>query len=415
MTGARRLRLGAVAAAVIMLFVVTTMQSTDTAPVEVPANVQTADVVVANTRRPSNADGAGDSRRSAATVDTAARRAWGGAVPEWGSVRATSCASSTVTLHRSKGSSNDDDAVTPATANSDAAEDAANSERSMCCPAVAGDIDLGRTMRHLISRLACETPPSSGDAETGAVASAARPRARKRPLRVMQVGANTGDNANDHLVLFLKLGVAHAVLLEPVPWLFKRLSKTYEPHASVVKLLNAAMTLTDGNVTFTAPKESARGWIPQMGGLELPGSSARKVQKMGWGKHFEKITVQGITFKSLMESAGWTPTESDKAAGDAGLDVFVVDAEGFDANIVNFVLDAVVSDGPQSPRVPVIQYEWKHLKPEVRQELKRRLGLLGYCVVQVHYDEIAYIANAVGLGGQPAAAACAQSFLISAV
>jgi FkbM family methyltransferase len=199
-------------------------------------------------------------------------------------------------------------------------------------------------------------------------------------MRVVQVGANTGDNANDHLVNFLKSRVAQGVLLEPVPWIFRALSKTYDRFSSSVQLINAAMSETVGNISFVAPNEKARGWFPQMGGINLPPKSLRSIKSKGKLNLFDKITVKSVTFESLLRSVRWESHVPD---------VFVVDAEGYDAVIVRMVLSSVQRLWGEESRIPILQFEWKHLLRAVREELWETLRRLGYCITQVHYDDIA--------------------------
>ncbi len=238
-----------------------------------------------------------------------------------------------------------------------------------CCGPVEGDIDTGLTLSHLMKKLYCTAAPLN------------------RRMRVVQVGANTGDNANDHLVKFLKMGVADAVLLEPVPWIFKRLEQTYEQHRKKVQLVNAAMSETDGSVSFQAPDERARGWDVQRGGINLPPSSVRALKRSKALGLFKTITVNSTTFKSLLRRMQW------HEASKQPIDVFVVDAEGYDAVIMTMVLDAMSSMFGHDSRIPILQFEWKHLAKEARAILRARLTDLGYCVHQVHYDDVAVLPN----------------------
>jgi len=204
-----------------------------------------------------------------------------------------------------------------------------------------------------------------------------------RAPTVMQIGANTGSNFNDHLFKFLKMGVADAVLLEPVPWVFELLSKTYKDHRDRIKLYNAAVSdKAEGTVTFQAPKKGAGGMLPQVGGLTIPPMSMAAIKKNGWEKYFEEIQVKSYTIKTLMESVGWTQMP----------DVVVVDTEGFDANVVRMLLAESArrqEENPGSRPIRMIQYEYKHLDKDVRTQLKTELAEHGYCVVQVRYDDIA--------------------------
>lgn len=242
-----------------------------------------------------------------------------------------------------------------------------------CARAVSQDVDHGRTLSHVMKRYFCSHP-------TYPLATAGR------TMRIVQVGANTGDNANDHLVTFLKSGVAQGVLLEPVPWIFKRLSSTYKHHADTVRLVNAAMSEQDGNVSFMAPNEKTSGWLPQMGGLHLPPKTIKSLTKKGGLRMFEKITVRSTRFQTLLKSVEWHRSKNPP-------DVFVVDAEGYDAVIMEMVLDAVATMFGVDARIPIIQFEWKHIGNAAREKLWDSLASLGYCVMQVHYDDVAIHAS----------------------
>jgi FkbM family methyltransferase len=245
----------------------------------------------------------------------------------------------------------------------------ANAPSCGCAKAVAQDVDHGRTLSHVMKRYYCTHP-------TYSLATAGR------TMRIVQVGANTGDNANDHLVTFLKSGVAQGVLMEPVPWIFKRLTSTYRDHSATVRLVNAAMSEHDGNVSFMAPNEKSSGWLPQMGGLHLPPKTLKTLTKKGGLKMFDKITVQSFRFETLLEQADWHRSKSPP-------DVFVVDAEGYDAVIMRMVLSAVAKLFGEDARIPIMQFEWKHIGSEPRVQLWNYLATLGYCVMQVHYDDVA--------------------------
>ncbi|CUG87296.1 methyltransferase, putative [Bodo saltans] len=238
-----------------------------------------------------------------------------------------------------------------------------------CAKAVAQDVDHGRTLSHIMKRYYC-THPLYPIATAG------------RPMRIVQVGANTGDNANDHLVTFLKSGVAQGVLMEPVPWIYKRLTTTYQDHSATVRLVNAAMSEQDGNVSFMAPNEKSSGWLPQMGGLHLPPKTLKTLTKKGGLRMFDKITVQSFRFETLLAHADWHRSKTPP-------DVFVVDAEGYDAVIMRMVLDAVSALFGSQARIPIMQFEWKHIGAESRVKLWNDLAALGYCVMQVHYDDVA--------------------------
>jgi FkbM family methyltransferase len=250
--------------------------------------------------------------------------------------------------------------------------------RGSCCPGIKDDIDLGLSLFHFLSRILCTTWTTSSEADV-------------RRFRIIQVGANSGDNANDHLVRLLKMNIAEAALLEPVPWLFEALQRTYQGHRQHIQLFNVAMSnQASGNVTFTAPKRGAKGWSNQMGGLSLPPRSLKHVEKKKLHHLFETIQVPSVNVESLLSTLHW----------DNLPDAVVIDTEGFDAHIVNMFLDAQSSKSRQ--KIKLIQYEWKHIGADARTKLIGRLTEQGYCVTQVHYDDIAVLESTAGLGQEPA-------------
>ena len=292
-----------------------------------------------------------------------------------------------------------------------------------CCGAVKGDIDRGWTLRHHIYRLMCAAPLASSRSTGEALPAARR-------LRILQVGANTGDNGNDHLVSLLKTAWVDALVVEPVPWLFSRLRKTYSAVDSV-RPLNVAVAGRDGRLTFQAPKVGSRGWCAQAGGLVLPPKSQQK-----FGKCMEQIHVDGLTVASILTQAGWSSRRANNNKDDAPPqitpegrslavatvpDVVVIDAEGFDEMVARQVLNlsrrhatwrkeaalmvgatvpgdvngGVTTGGASPPDYPVIlQWEWKHLSAPAQEGLVSDLEHLGYCVQKVHYDTIAVLPTA---------------------
>ena len=104
------------------------------------------------------------------------------------------------------------------------------------CRMLDHDMD-GKTFQYLVERVMCGLPQfapillKSGDINSIRRSAAAGADTADvpshRPLRVLQVGANSGGNQNDPLVKLLKGAFAQAVLLEPVPWIFHKLHETY--------------------------------------------------------------------------------------------------------------------------------------------------------------------------------------------
>lgn len=239
-----------------------------------------------------------------------------------------------------------------------------------CCHAVEKDFETGVTLAHVMKRHYCT-----------AVQSASR---RGRPMRVLQVGANTGGNANDPLHSFLKLQAAHALLVEPVPHLFQELEETYKAVNGTVKLLRAAVTSFDGVTSFIAPRRNVTGWWAQMGGIRLePIAQSRVTQYQQQNPRrllFRNITVGALRLSTVLRHAGWL---------DHVPDVFVVDAEGYDERVLQMLLLTVHELYGPSARIPIIQWEWKFMSDATRHHMWWQLAALGYCVMEVCHDDIA--------------------------
>lgn len=282
-----------------------------------------------------------------------------------------------------------------------------------CCSAVLNDFDKGLTLQHTISRYVCGTIEPTF-------------KSNKRLLRLLQIGANAGDNSNDHVVRMVAAGHLDAVLVEPVPWLFKRLQNTYknvvaEPNredfnedahrthnGKTVRLIRAAISEQDAeSVTFDAPKEGTRGWANQVGGFNA--SKNRSNRKHLKAQILQPITVKVYGVNTLLQKAwGWKCTSNNSVSNLGGMDclpdVVVIDTEGHDAVIMTALLQkmsVVNKDGTKPFLIPIVQFEWKHLSKDMRRSIEEQLQSLGYCVMQVHYDTLAYLSGqspAEGLG-----------------
>jgi FkbM family methyltransferase len=294
-----------------------------------------------------------------------------------------------------------------------------------CCTPVKDDIDKGLTMYHTLVRYLCAVHPSpyrirlaggGPNAGAGGPAESSEASTPSR-IRVLQIGANTGDNENDHLFRFLRQRHwAEAVLLEPVPWLFAKLRaayKAFEP--DVVTLVNAAVGREDGVLPFYAPTNDAPGWVRQMGGFQITPRNWNVLRKKQLTRYIRNTTVQVRSIASVLNKArpGWR-----------GLfpHVVVIDTEGFDAEVVMMLLDALVSaraelaeggehDAAAALVIPILQYEWKHLAPAVDAAVVDRLQRLEYCVHRVHYDTLAYHAPTFAVAGP--AMTCEMSFTVN--
>ena len=117
------------------------------------------------------------------------------------------------------------------------------------------------------------------------------------------------------------------------------------------------------------------------------------------GQVIHTVDVQCITAALLLRhhQARLFPSRADRPG--SLFDLLVVDAEGYDANVVDAVLDAVSINGAGkqwiSTMLPrVIRFEEKHLTTPRREALLARLRELGYTCIDIQGgDELCHLTN----------------------
>ena len=153
------------------------------------------------------------------------------------------------------------------------------------------------------------------------------------------IGAHSGDKLSKAIETYSKYG--DVLLVEPVPWLFKKLQEKYGS-AKSVHLLQAVISENDvDEVSFFAPIESANEiatWGDQLGSLN-------PVHALGHNKEFsgkiEEIKVRGISFDTLINKF-----EIEQ------IDVLHTDTEGYDARLLSvFPFDKI------KPRELIFEYK----------------------------------------------------------
>ena len=153
------------------------------------------------------------------------------------------------------------------------------------------------------------------------------------------IGAHSGDKLSKAIETYSKHG--DVLLVEPVPWLFKKLQEKYGLVKSV-HLLQAVISENDADeISFFAPVESANEiatWGDQLGSLN-------PVHALGHNKEFskkiEEIKVRGISFGTLINKF-----EIEQ------IDVLHTDTEGYDARLLSvFPFDKI------KPRELIFEYK----------------------------------------------------------
>lgn len=187
--------------------------------------------------------------------------------------------------------------------------------------------------------------------------------ARGEAITLIQVGACDGIT-NDPIRPLVTKSSTRAILIEPNPYAFARLQKSYAGLPNVT-LIQAAIGDQDGEahlyrIKTTDPRDAAVDLTLQIASfyrehLERHGKKAHEI---------ERITVPCRSLSSLVTELGL-----------AKIDLLQIDAEGFDAAVVRMALAMPV-------RPACLNFEHVHLKAAERQPLFALLQahdyLLGY-------------------------------------
>jgi FkbM family methyltransferase len=149
--------------------------------------------------------------------------------------------------------------------------------------------------------------------------------ARNRPATFVQIGACDGK-VLDPVYDTVSRGFFDAVLVEPVPASFQSLQEAYAGSPRVT-LVNAALASEPGTVPMFTVRREGRWqdsvWAPQWSSLSKNHLLRHGVRE----EEIERVTVPSLTLADLAQKA---PRGK--------IDVLLVDAEGYDAKIVEMAL-----------------------------------------------------------------------------
>jgi FkbM family methyltransferase len=189
----------------------------------------------------------------------------------------------------------------------------------------------------------------------------------------IEVGSNDGDQ-HDHLRPLIMSHGWTGVMVEPVPYVFERLRRNYGDVEGVA-LENAAIAERDGMMPFyhlAQVAEDERAQLPPW--YDAIGSFSREAL-LG---HADKIPdierrvvtteVPALTFESLCRKHGVE-----------GLDLLLIDTEGYDWEIIKTIDFSV-----RQPRLLI--YEHYHLPKEVRAQCRELLHGHGFETLEEGFD-----------------------------
>jgi FkbM family methyltransferase len=189
----------------------------------------------------------------------------------------------------------------------------------------------------------------------------------------IEIGANDGEQS-DHLRPFILSRRWSGIMVEPVPYIFERLQRTYGGTERLV-LANLAIADRDGALPFyyaaapdDAERESLPSWYEGIGSLsrdavlrhlrDIPDLEDRLVGQV----------VPCLTFESLCR-------EYDVER----VDLVLSDTEGFDAQIVRGI-----DLSRHHPRLLI--YEHYHLPPDERAACRAHVERCDYATMEEGFD-----------------------------
>jgi FkbM family methyltransferase len=180
---------------------------------------------------------------------------------------------------------------------------------------------------------------------------------------LLMVGAHTGEKRRENILQAATKGVV--ILIEPVPFLFKRLSQTYAAFPNIT-ILNYCVSPRPGKISFFAPTEEAIKvcpWGDQLGSMSADHAVRHNP---ALAPYIEEIQVEALTFPQLLDKFNII-----------SLDVLFTDVEGYDTTLLpHFPFNLVL---PKR-----IVFEYKH--SDGTFNIGRNLGKLLIMLDELGYD-----------------------------
>lgn len=177
----------------------------------------------------------------------------------------------------------------------------------------------------------------------------------------IQIGAHDGTSNDPVRRLVMALGWT-GVLLEPQPELFRRLVESYNGYTGL-QFENAAVGDVDGMKTLYRIRPDAVGvpeWATQLASFDLKTLLHHETWIPNIKQYIEEIRVPSFTIETLVLRHGMCE-----------VDLLQIDAEGYDAQIINTIPFAKI-------RPRFISFEHRHLAPSEFDSCCARLVKHGY-------------------------------------
>lgn len=188
---------------------------------------------------------------------------------------------------------------------------------------------------------------------------------RSKRFVALVVGAFDGLT-NDPAGQFLLERECRAILVEPQPEAFRRLSEAWRGSRGSVETLNAAIDVASGSRVMYGVRpgvEGLPGWTEQLASFSREHVLKHSADVPGLEEHVEARIVPTLSFSDLLDRYGLR-----------SLDLLQTDAEGFDGQLLSwFPFERV--------KPWLLHYETAHMATPELAATRDRLRELGYVVL----------------------------------
>lgn len=190
----------------------------------------------------------------------------------------------------------------------------------------------------------------------------------------IQVGANDGKSGDPIFHLVNLLGF-RGVLVEPVPYVFKKLEFNYRKNKKVF-LENSAISADDGRIDFFYLNETADlktpSWYNQLGSFNLEVLNKHKESIPNFDKLLTSVKITTINFQDILEKYKIK-----------NFDLIFIDTEGYDYEIIKIIPFDKINPS-------VIIFEHKHLSQNEKDKATSLLKSKDYKLFRTVDDFVFY-------------------------
>jgi FkbM family methyltransferase len=189
----------------------------------------------------------------------------------------------------------------------------------------------------------------------------------------LQIGAFDGISG-DPIYPLIERHSLRGIVVEPQKDAFERLKSNYA-HFHGFHFVNAAIADHDGWSTLYRIKPEAQGpeWLHQIASFDRSVLMKHAQMVPGLESIIQTEEVQCLTFSTLFKQLGLER-----------IDMLQIDAEGFDAKLLDWF-----EIGVRKP--PIVRFEHKHLSTEDHEHAIAALVENGYGITAVGTDTLAYL------------------------